>query len=300
MIIELAASAGTTLAAGPGETIMSGQLLVALPLALLAGFVSFASPCVLPVIPGYVGMLGAVSAPPEPKSKAGATGGQDASDAAGTGSNTSGGSASATSAGAATATAIKSPARSRVAIGATLFVLGFSVIYVLTGAVFGQLGVFFMRYQDPIIRILGVLVILMGLVFIGMAGPWQRTIKFKNAPAGLVGAPILGAIFALGWAPCLGPTLVAIQTLSFDAASPGRGALLAFVYCLGLGIPFIIAAVGWNAATRWVGWLKRHIRTINLIGGGIIVLIGLLMVFGIWQQFVSYIGAILPGYVAPI
>lgn len=273
MILQLA-EAGAVLAASPGETIMSGQLLVALPLALLAGFVSFASPCVLPVIPGYVGMLGAVSSPADGKS-----GGQDAGQ---------------------TVTKTKAPARSRVALGATLFVLGFSVIYVLTGAVFGQLGVWFMRFQDPIIRVLGVVVILMGLVFIGMSGPWQRTAKLRSAPGGLVGAPILGAIFALGWAPCLGPTLVAIQTLSFDTASPGRGALLAFVYCLGLGIPFILAAVGWNAATRWVGWLKRNIRTINLIGGGIIILIGLLMVLGIWQQFVSSIAATLPGYVSPI
>ncbi len=267
--------ASAMLAASPGETIMTGQLLVAMPLALLAGFVSFASPCVLPVIPGYVGMLGSVSAPA----------GKSVEGSADAGTTT---------------TKTKAPERSRVALGATLFVLGFSVIYVLTGAVFGQLGVWFMRFQDPIIRVLGIVVILMGLIFVGMSGPWQRTMKFKNAPAGLVGAPILGAIFALGWAPCLGPTLVAIQTLSFDTASPGRGALLAFVYCLGLGIPFILAAVGWNAATTWVGWLKRNIRTINLIGGGIIILIGLLMVLGIWQQFLSTIAAILPGYVSPL
>lgn len=274
-------TATQTLAASPGETIMTGQLLVAMPLALLAGFVSFASPCVLPVIPGYVGMLGSVSTPAGSKKAA-----KSKADATGTAGQT--------------LTKTQAPARSRVALGATLFVLGFSVIYVLTGAVFGQLGVWFMRYQDPIIRVLGVVVILMGLIFVGMSGPWQRTMKFKNAPAGLVGAPILGAIFALGWAPCLGPTLVAIQTLSFDTASPGRGALLAFIYCLGLGIPFIIAAVGWNAATNWVGWLKRNIRTINLIGGGIIILIGLLMVLGIWQQFLSTIAATLPGYVSPI
>ncbi|MDJ1372309.1 cytochrome C biogenesis protein CcdA [Gulosibacter molinativorax] len=267
---------------------MTGQLLVALPLAFLAGFISFASPCVLPVIPGYVGMLGSVSTADDSK----AVSGKDASDQSAAGAGMA--------AGTGTKTRTKAPARSRVALGATLFVLGFSVIYVLTGAIFGQLGVWFMQYQGPIMRVLGVLVIIMGLVFVGMAGPWQRTVKFNKAPAGLIGAPILGAIFGLGWAPCIGPTLVAIQALSFDTASPGRGALLAFVYCLGLGIPFILAAVFWNAATNWVGWLKRNIRTINLIGGGIIILIGLLMVLGIWQQFVSYIAAMLPGYVAPI
>lgn len=273
-------AAGPALAASPGETIMTGQLIVALPLALLAGFVSFASPCVLPVIPGYVGMLGSISTPDDQKT----SGNGDAPAAA------SGG----------TVTKTRTTQRSRVALGATLFVLGFSVIYVLTGAVFGQLGVWFMRFQDPIIRVLGIVVILMGLVFVGMSGPWQRTMKLKGAPAGLLGAPLLGAIFAIGWAPCLGPTLVAIQALSFDTASPGRGALLAFVYSLGLGIPFILAAVGWNAATSWVGWLKRNIRMINLIGGLIIILIGLLMVLGIWQQFLSTIAAMLPGYVAPI
>lgn len=268
------------LAASPGETIMTGQLLVALPLALVAGFVSFASPCVLPVIPGYVGMLGSVSSTAEDGSRGGAVQGERGSGRI--------------------ATKLRAPGRGRVAVGATLFVLGFSVIYVLSGAVFGQLGVWFLQYQDPIMRVLGVVVILMGLAFVGLTGPWQRTLKFGKAPVGLVGAPILGAIFALGWAPCLGPTLIAIQALSFDSASPGRGALLAFVYSLGLGIPFILAAVGWDAATNWVGWLKRNIRTINLIGGGILILIGLLMVLGIWQQFVSSIAALLPGYVAPI
>nr|WP_087004146.1 cytochrome c biogenesis protein CcdA [Gulosibacter sp. 10] len=267
---------------------MSGQLLLALPLALVAGFVSFASPCVLPVIPGYVGMLGAVSGPRAAK-------GAEEADADAGGSRPGG-----TRVAQARQTQTQAPARGRVALGAALFVLGFSVIYVLTGAVFGQLGVWFMQYQNTIMRVLGVVVILMGLVFIGMSGPWQRTLKLRAAPAGLVGAPLLGAIFALGWAPCLGPTLVAIQSLSFDSASAGRGALLAFAYCIGLGVPFILAAVGWNAATTWVGWLKRHIRTINLIGGGIIILIGLLMVAGIWQRFVSYIGAMLPGYVSPI
>lgn len=265
----------------PGEVIMSGQLLAALPIALLAGLISFASPCVLPVIPGYIGMLGAVS---DTKKKQ-----QDAPQSAAFGG---------------TATAVRAattaPARGRVALGATLFVLGFSVIYVLTGAFFGQLGVWFLRYQDPITRILGVVVILMGLVFTGMSGPWQRTIKIGRAPAGLVGAPLLGAIFALGWAPCIGPTLIAIQSLSFDSASSGRGALLAFVYCLGLGIPFVLAAVFWSSATGAIGWLKRHIRTINLIGAGLIILIGVLMVAGVWQMFVSYIGSILPGYVAPL
>lgn len=261
----------------PGEVIYSGQLLAALPLAVLAGFVSFASPCVLPVIPGYLGLLGAVS---DARTQT--------TEAEGTAASV-----------AATPDAL-APARGRVAAGAALFVLGFSIIYVCSGAAFGQLGVWFLRYQHIITPILGVIVMCMGLVFVGLSGPWQRTMKFKAAPAGLIGAPVLGAIFALGWAPCLGPTLVAIQSLSFEGASAGRGALLAFAYCLGLGIPFILAAVFWSSATGWIGWLKRHLRTINIIGGALLVVIGLLMVTGLWQRFVSAIGAMLPGYVSPL
>ena len=273
------------LAASPGEIIMSGQLLVALPLALLAGLVSFASPCVLPVVPAYLGLIGATS-------------GERASDP----SRRAARSAGPSPAPAAVATA-PAPIRrdgGRVVLGATLVVLGFSLVYVLSGALFGQLGVLFLKWQDPITRILGVVVILMGLIFIGLVSPLQRSLQLRAAPTGLIGAPLLGFVFGLGWAPCLGPTLVAIQTLSFTEASAGRGALLAFVYCLGLGLPFVVAALGWNAATRWLGWLKRHLRTINLVGGGILVIIGLLMVLGIWQRFVSFIGAVLPGYVAPI
>ncbi|NLT25214.1 MAG: cytochrome c biogenesis protein CcdA [Microbacteriaceae bacterium] len=279
---------------------MSGQLLLALPLALLAGLVSFASPCVLPVVPAYLGLIGATSGDAAGRGRGDAAGPRGAAGAdASTSSGASGGSAGA----GASATAVRAPIRrdgGRVVLGALLFVLGFSIVYVLSGALFGQLGVLFLKWQDPITRILGVVVILMGLIFIGLVSPLQRTLQLRAAPTGLIGAPILGFVFGLGWAPCLGPTLVAIQALSFTEASAGRGALLAFVYCLGLGLPFVIAALGWNAATRWLGWLKRRIRTINLIGGAILVLIGLLMVTGVWQRFVSYIGAILPGYVAPI
>lgn len=296
-LLTASLTAGPALAASPGETIMSGTLLVALPLALLAGFVSFASPCVLPVVPAYLGLIGATS------------GGTDAEGAADevrdTGPVTAerGPSAATTVAPGRASAATAVPVRrdgARVVLGATLFVLGFATIYTLSGALFGQLGVWFLQWQDLITRILGVVVLLMGVVFLGLLSPLQRTMKLSAAPVGLVGAPLLGLVFGLGWAPCLGPTLVAIQSLSFTEASAGRGALLAFVYSLGLGAPFIIAAVAWNAATRWLGWLKRHIRAINLIGGGILVVIGLLMVLGIWQIFVSYIAAQLPGYVAPL
>ena len=274
------------LAASPGEIIVSGQLVVALPLALLAGLVSFASPCVLPVVPAYLGLIGATT---EGAAAEGAVA-RAASDADNTGAKKS----------AASAVTQQRRDGGRVVLGSLLFVLGFSVIYVITGAAFGQLGVLFLRWQDPITRVLGVVVILMGVVFLGLVAPLQRTLRLRAAPAGLLGAPLLGMVFGLGWAPCLGPTLVAIQSLSFQEASAWRGALLAFAYCLGLGAPFVLAAFGWQAATRWLGWLKRHVRIINIIGGSILVLIGLLMVTGAWSALISQLGAVLPGYVTPI
>lgn len=273
------------LAASPGEIIVGGQLVVALPLALLAGLVSFASPCVLPVVPAYLGLIGAT------------TENTDAAETAAANGATKNG---ATQNGDTKTVVAGRRDGGRVVLGALLFVLGFSVIYVITGAAFGQLGVLFLRWQDPITRVLGVVVMLMGIVFLGLVSPMQRTLRLNATPAGLVGAPLLGMVFGLGWAPCLGPTLVAIQSLSFQEASAWRGALLAFVYCLGLGAPFVLAAFGWQAATRWLGWLKRHVRIINIIGGSILVLIGLLMVTGAWSALMSQLGALLPGYVTPI
>lgn len=260
------------MSAGPGELILHGQLLIALPLALLAGFVSFASPCVLPVVPGYLGLVGATA-------RADANGRLPT----GTGQR-----------------ALATASRGRTALGAALFVLGFSLVYVLSGAAFGQLGVWLLQYQGLVLRVLGGVVILMGLVFIGQVSFLQRQWKLTARPVGLVGAPLLGIVFGVGWAPCLGPTLIAIQSLSFESADPARGALLAFAYCLGLGVPFILAALGFGQATRRGGWMRRHLRTINLVGGTMLIVIGLLMVLGIWQHFIFAIGALLPGYVAPI
>ena len=296
--------------AGPGEVIMQGQLLVAIPLAMLAGLISFASPCVLPVVPGYLGLIGATS------EVAGAGGGRRGAvsprDTRSAGSSgTVSGVGSAGSSGTVSAAGPAAPrgggeaavsrgARSRLVLGAALFVLGFSAVYVLSGAAFGQLGVWLLQYQATLLRVVGVVVILMGLVFIGQVSVLQRQRRLHLKPIGLVGAPLLGLIFGIGWAPCIGPTLIAIQALSFQSASAGRGALLAFAYCLGLGIPFVLAAVGFGAFTRASSWVRRHIRAINLTGGITLILIGLLMVTGVWQSFVSAIGFLLPAYVSPI
>lgn len=274
----------------PGEVIMQGQLLVALPLALLAGFISFASPCVLPVVPGYLGLVGATASSAPTGKTPTARGDADTPGAIG-------GTAIAT----ATRGRLQVGTRGRVVLGTVLFVLGFSLIYVLAGAAVGQLGVWLVQSQGIVLRVLGVVVMLMGFVFIGQVSFLQRQWKPAGRSVGLIGAPLLGIVFGIGWAPCIGPTLVAIQSLSFHSASPGRGALLAFAYCIGLGIPFIIAAMGFSAATRVNSWLRRHIRTINLIGGALLMLIGLLMLLGVWQSFISWVGyALLPAYVSPL
>lgn len=265
-------------AATPGEVIMHGQLLLAVPLAVLAGLISFASPCVLPVVPGYLGLVGSVA-----EGKPGARGGADsAASAAGAGARST------------------ASARRRMVLGAVLFVLGFTAVFVLTGAAFGQIGAWMLQHQGVLLRILGGVVILMGLVFLGQIGMLQRERRMRWQPAGLVGAPLLGMIFAVGWAPCVGPTLIAINALGFDSASAWRGALLAFCYCLGLGIPFVLAALGFGAMTSGMAWLRRHIRLINIIGGALLIAIGVLMVAGVWHQLIASLGAILPGYVAPV
>lgn len=249
--------------ASPGELVMGGDLLIAIPIALLAGLISFASPCVLPVVPGYLGLVSSVAEQP---------GGGDAAKAS----------------------------RSRVVLGAALFVLGFTIVFVLSGAAFGQLGVWLLQYQGIILRILGGIVILMGLVFLGQISGLQRERRSHRQPAGLIGAPLLGMIFAVGWAPCIGPTLIAINALSFEQGSAWRGALLATCYALGLGIPFILVALGFGTATRSMAWLRRHVRAINLFGGVLLIIIGTLMIAGVWQQFIGTIGAWIPGYVSPV
>jgi cytochrome c-type biogenesis protein len=251
----------------------TGPLLVALGACLLAGLVSFASPCVVPLVPGYLSYLaGLVGAEAPPVTVAEATGSKRA--------RRSG-----------TATAERG-GRARVAGAAGLFVAGFTVVFVLASVtVFGVIQTLNVN-RELLQRIGGVVTILMGLVFLGLVPALQRDTRIHpRRLTGLVGAPLLGAVFALGWTPCLGPTLSGVMAVSAGTAGATavRGVVLTIAYCLGLGLPFVILAFGSASALRGVGWLRRNSRTIQVIGGILLVAVGIALVTGMWDQFVGWV-----------
>jgi cytochrome c-type biogenesis protein len=231
------------------ETILSGSMLLALPVALLAGLVSFLSPCVLPLVPGYLGYVSGL-----------------------------------------TGVDLEKRRRGRMVAGIGLFVLGFSVVFMLIGAVFGQLGAW-LKGPDAawVTQLLGVVVILLGVIFLGGLGWFQSEAKIHaKAPAGLWGAPLLGVTFGLGWAPCTGPTLAAVQALAFtNGPSAAKGALLTFVYCLGLGLPFLLIALGVRRGLGALAYFRRHRRALQWFGGGLLIALGLLMVTGLWGIWIN-------------
>ena len=236
---------------GFAETAAAGPLLVALGLCVLAGLVSFASPCVVPLVPGYLSYLAAVVGVDEPSAR-----------------------------------------RWRVAGSALLFVAGFTAVFVLgTVAVLGMAGALITN-QLVLQRIGGAITIVMGLVFIGFFPALQRQARFAPRRwAGLAGAPLLGAVFALGWTPCLGPTLTGVIAVASatDGADVARGVVLVLAYCLGLGIPFILLAVGSGWAVNGFGWLRRHTRAIQVFGGLLLIAVGLALLTGLWNDFISWV-----------
>jgi len=247
----VSAAAPLLLATAPNQTVVSGALILAIPVALFGGLVSFFSPCVLPLVPGYLSYVTGFSA-------------VDLAEAEGR-------------------------KRGRVLLGALLFVLGFTVVFVSLGASFGFFGNHLLAHQTVIDRITGALTVLMGLAFMGfLPGFSQRELRSHRKPVvGLFGAPLLGAVFGLGWTPCIGPTLAAVEALSFNQGSAGRGALLGVCYCLGLGVPFIVAALAFRRALGAFGWIKKHYQWVMRIGGGMLVLVGLMLVTGAWEQLVA-------------
>jgi cytochrome c-type biogenesis protein len=268
------------------DAIMSGPLLVAVLIAATAGLISFFSPCCLPLVPGYLsyvaGMAGAENREPAP-----------------TASSTAGG-------GVLVANQTKPRTRrtSRTLLGGALFVAGFSAVFTSYGALFGAFGALLIVHQELLIRILGVLTIVLGLMFTGLL--WRiplagRSFRLGYRPrAGLAGAPLVGAMFGLGWTPCIGPTLGAVLTLSTSSASPERGAILSFAYSAGLGIPFLIAAVSVNTVMRRFSWARRHARGVMLNGGLLLVALGVLQVTGLWFDLMTRLQVLVVGWQAPL
>ncbi|MET9920716.1 cytochrome c biogenesis protein CcdA [Streptomyces sp. NPDC006435] len=229
---------------------MNGALLVALPIAVLGGLVSFFSPCVLPLVPGYLSYVTGVSG-----------------------------------------TDLAQARRGRMVAGASLFVLGFTVVFVSGGALFGFFGQTLLENSGILTKILGVLMILMGVFFMGLM-PWmtQREFRIHKRPVtGLTGAPLLGALFGIGWTPCLGPTLSSVNILAMEQGTAGRGAILTVAYCLGLGIPFVLTAVAFRKALGAFGWVKKHYAWVMRIGGGMMIVTGLLLLTGVWGTMMQQV-----------
>ena len=232
------------------DLIFDGNLLVALPIAFLAGLISFASPCVLPLVPGYLSYAAGNS--------------------------------------------------NKRALGSLLFVLGFSVLFILYGAAFGGFGAKVIAHEVILTRVLGLFTVLMGLIFMGVI-PFVPSFKLKaRANAGLLSAPILGFLFGIGWTPCIGPTLAAVQTLAFESASANRGAILSFGYCIGLGAPFILTGLFLERASKVRSWLLIRGELISKIGGIALIIIGLLQVFGFWNFMMSELRSLISGFITVI
>jgi cytochrome c-type biogenesis protein len=270
--------------------VTDGPLLIAAAVAAIAGLVSFLSPCVLPLVPGYLsyvtGLSGAdlagerpATAPP-PAAPGGPAEGPVAVLAPPAASSTDG------------------PGllvRGRVLLGSVLFVLGFTVVFVSLGTAFGGLGA---TLQSPVVtRVLGVVTIVLGLAFLGLVPGLQRDVRVHRLPAaGLAGAPVLGVLFGLGWTPCLGPTLGAVQALAYDAASAPRGAFLTGAYCLGLGLPFILSGLLYRRALGAIAVVRRYSGVVTKVGGVMLVVLGILLATGLWDTVLLELRPLIAGF----
>ncbi|MBA3490000.1 MAG: cytochrome c biogenesis protein CcdA [Longispora sp.] len=231
----------------------SGPLLLAVLVAALAGLVSFLSPCILPLVPGYLSYVTGLA-------------GSDL------GAN--------------------HPARGRMVAGAALFVAGFTAVFVTTGVLFASLGRVLFEYQRVVETIVGALIVLLGLSFAGLIPGLRRELRIRRLPAvGLAGAPLLGAVFALGWVPCVGPTLGAVLGLAAVEGSVTRGAVLAVAYCVGLGLPFILFGFGFRSVMGLFGAVRRRGYLVTRVGGALLVVIGLLLVTGQWGELMNWLRA---------
>ena len=232
--------------------LMDGFLLTAFPIAILAGLISFISPCVLPLVPGYLSFAAGFSR-----------------------------------------------SRGRVFLGSVLFVLGFSALYISYGALFGELGARIATNEDVITRALGLLTILMGVIFLGIF-PMMPTVKPRiSTTGGLIGAPILGFLFGVGWTPCIGPALASVQALAFQESSAVRGAVLSLGYCIGLGLPFIASGLFLDKSEKMRKVLVRRGDLVSRIGGALLILIGLLQLTGLWTDLMIEMRSLISDF-APV
>lgn len=231
---------------------VSGSLLMALPVAALAGAVSFFSPCVLPLLPGYLAYATGLSA-------------AEVTEQAG-----------------------EKKHRGRMLLGTLGFVLGFAAVFVVSGALAGSLGARLIAYARPLQIALGCIAILLGLMFAGAVPLGRRDLRIHRIPrVGVAASPLLGALFGLGWTPCIGPTLGVVLTLALNEGSAARGGVLAFAYALGLGIPFVIAGLAFARMARAIDLVRRRQRLLMRIGGGAMVLVGVLLVTGLWDTMMA-------------
>ena len=231
---------------------MDGFLLTAFPIALLAGLISFISPCVLPLVPGYLSFAAGFSR-----------------------------------------------SRGRVFLGSILFVLGFSALFISYGALFGELGARIATNEDVITRVLGLLTVLMGVIFLGVF-PMMPTLKPRiSTTGGLIGAPILGFLFGVGWTPCIGPALASVQALAFQESSAVRGAVLSLGYCIGLGLPFIASGLFLDKSEKMRKFLVKRGDKVSKIGGVLLILIGLLQLTGLWTDLMIEMRSLISDF-APV
>jgi cytochrome c-type biogenesis protein len=230
--------------------ILNGMLVSAFPISIIAGLISFFSPCVLPLVPGYLSFAAGIS-----------------------------------------------NSRGRVFAGSVLFVSGFTALFVSYGALFGGLGSKILVHEGVITRVLGVFMIILGLIFMGKF-PMMPIYKPKISVAGgLVGAPILGFLFGVGWTPCIGPVLAVIITLAFEQGSALRGATLSLGYCIGLGTPFILTGLFLDRSAKMRRFISRRGNVITNVGGGLLILIGMMQVLGIWSHYMNSLRSVISNFI---